>query len=89
MPETIEYTSITMATVLRIGPYRFFFYSNENAEPHHIHVQRDKLLAKFWLNPVSLAGSVGFPAQELKKLLEMVEANRQTFVEAWNEFFGS
>lgn len=27
-----------MPTVLRIGPYRFFFYSNENDEPMHIHV---------------------------------------------------
>ena len=77
-----------MPTVLRIGPYRFFFYANENGEPCHIHVQRDKLLAKFWLDPVSLARSVGFSAQELKKLLEMTEANQQTFRESWNEFFG-
>ena len=77
-----------MPTVLRIGPYRFFFYSNANGEPHHIHVQRDKLLAKFWLQPVSLARSAGFPAGELKKLLGLVEANQHVFMEAWNEFFG-
>jgi hypothetical protein len=28
-----------MPTVLRIGPYRFFFYSNEGHEPPHIHVE--------------------------------------------------
>lgn len=78
-----------LPTVLRIGAYRFFFYANEDGEPRHIHVQREKLLAKFWLNPVSLANSVGFPAHELNKLLSMVEANHQTFVEAWNEFFGA
>ena len=49
-----------MPTVLRIGPYRFFFYANENGEPHHIHVQQDRMLAKFWLTPVSLARSTGF-----------------------------
>jgi len=76
-------------TVLRIGGYRFFFYANENSEPHHIHVQRERMLAKFWLVPVSLAGSSGFPAQELTRLLGIVEANQQTYVEAWNEFFGS
>ncbi|MBW6456390.1 MAG: DUF4160 domain-containing protein [Trueperaceae bacterium] len=27
-------------TVLRDGPYRFFFFSNERGEPPHIHVQR-------------------------------------------------
>ena len=26
-------------TILRVGPYRFFFFSNENNEPAHIHVQ--------------------------------------------------
>lgn len=78
-----------MPTVLRIGAYRFFFYANENGEPHHIHIQREGWLAKFWLKPVSLASSVGFQAQELNKLRGMVETHQQTFVEAWDEFFGS
>lgn len=78
-----------MPTILRIGPYRFFFYSNENGEPPHIHIQRENLLAKFWLRPIALASSVGFSAQELNKLLGLVEVNQQTFVEAWNEYFGS
>lgn len=70
---------------LRIGPYRFFFYSNENNEPAHIHVQRE---AKFWLFPVALASSTGFPAQELTKLSRLVGENAAKFVEAWNEYFG-
>ncbi len=78
-----------MPTVLYIAAYRFFFYSNENAEPHHIHVQRDKLLAKYWLDPVSLASSVGFSAQELHKLLAMVTVKQKIFVEAWDEFFAA
>lgn len=41
-----------MPTILRIGLYRFFFYSNENGEPAHIHIQRESALAKFWLHPV-------------------------------------
>lgn len=57
-----------MPTVLRVGGYRFFFYANENDEPRHIHVQRERMLAKFWLQPVALAGSTGFAANELKKL---------------------
>lgn len=78
-----------MPTVLRIGPYRFFFYSNENNEPAHIHVQRERALAKFWLKPVALASSAGFPAQELTKLSRLVQENAATFTEAWNEFFSS
>lgn len=76
-----------MPTVLRIGAYRFFFYANKNGEPHHIHVQREVFLAKFWLKPVLLSSSVGFSAQELRKLHGLVEENQQIFVEAWNEFF--
>jgi ethanolamine utilization cobalamin adenosyltransferase len=78
-----------MPTILRIGAYRFFFYSNENNEPHHIHVQREQRLAKFWLRPVSLASSAGFAAHELNKLRTLVEQNEQTFVEAWDEFFSN
>lgn len=77
-----------MPVVLRIGPYRFFFYSNENNEPVHIHVQRERALAKFWLKPVALASSTGFPAAELMKLSKIVQENTTYFVEAWNEFFG-
>jgi len=76
-----------MPTVLRIGGYRFFFYSNENNEPCHIHVQRERRLAKFWLQPVALASSTGFPASELNRLMRLVEEHQQTFVEAWNEYF--
>lgn len=78
-----------MPTILRIGPYRFFFYSNENNEPPHIHVQRERALAKFWLEPVALASSAGFSAQELTRLSRLVRENATTFVEAWHEFFGS
>ncbi len=44
-----------MPTVLRHGPYRFYFYSHETTEPPHIHVDRENLSAKFWLQPISLA----------------------------------
>jgi hypothetical protein len=48
-----------MSTVLRIGPHRFFFFSRENHEPPHIHVETAKNAAKFWLSPVTLAWAVG------------------------------
>lgn len=77
-----------MPTILRIGPYRFFFYSNENGEPVHIHVQHERKLAKFWLQPIALASSSGFAAYELKKLINLVSEHQSTFIEAWHEFFG-
>jgi len=49
-----------MPTVLRVGPYRFFFYSGDGGEPPHIHVERDEHVAKLWLDPVRLAASKSF-----------------------------
>jgi len=36
-----------MPTVLLLGPYRFFFFSGDRDEPLHIHVERERMLAKF------------------------------------------
>ena len=35
-----------MPTILRRGPYRFF-YSNDAKEPMHVHVERDGDVANF------------------------------------------
>ena len=78
-----------MPTVLRVGAYRFYFYSNEKGEPPHIHVQRERFLAKFWLIPVALAGSKRFASHELRTLQKHVEENRERFLEAWNEHTSS
>jgi uncharacterized protein DUF4160 len=43
-----------MPTVLRVGPYRFFFYASDRAEPVHVHVEGGDGSAKFWLAPVRL-----------------------------------
>ena len=43
-----------MPTVFKNGPYRFFFYSNDRDEPIHVHVEREDMTAKFWLDPVRL-----------------------------------
>ncbi len=78
-----------MPTILRIGSYRFFFYSNEAGEPPHIHIQSNRKLAKFWLQPVNLASSTRFAAHELRKLKQLTEENREHLLEAWNEYFGN
>ena len=55
-----------MPTVTRIKGLRFFFFSNESKEPAHIHVESDDKYAKFWIDPVHLAKSVGYNAKELR-----------------------
>ena len=76
-------------TVLRSGPYRFFFYSDEGFEPPHVHVRRDDREAKFWLDPVALAANHGFATQELNRLEAIVVKNHEPLREAWIGYFTS
>jgi hypothetical protein len=78
-----------MPTVLRIGPYRFFFYAGDRAEPRHVHVERDDAVAKFWLEPVRLQRSAGFSRIELHRIHGLVLANRDTILRCWNAYFAS
>ena len=76
-----------MPTVLRIGKFGFFFYSNERNEPKHIHVESDDRYAKFWLEPVHLGKAIGSSPRELNELRKLVSENLNIFKERWNEYF--
>ena len=78
-----------MPTVLRIGPYRFFFVSLDYNEPPHIHVRREDKVAKFWLDPVALQKAGGFSRTELNKIARLIDEQREYFLESWYEFFGN
>jgi hypothetical protein len=77
-----------MPTILRSGPYRFFFYASDRPEPVHVHVQRDRAVAKFWLEPIRLAHSAVFSRQELVDIQRIVADNQEQLIEAWHEYFG-
>lgn len=77
-----------MPTILRVGPYRFYFYANEGTEPIHVHVNRESLSAKFWVRPVRLARSGGFRPAELARIQAIVCEHENLIVEKWNEYFG-
>jgi len=78
-----------MPTVLRIGPYRFFFVSLDYNEPPHIHVRRENMVAKFWLDPVVLQKAGGFNRTELNEIARLVSEKREYLLESWYEFFGN
>lgn len=76
-----------MPVALRIKGYRFFFFSLDGNEPLHIHVEQAEGFAKSWLNPVALVKVHGFRSGELSELQKMVEENRDTLLEKWDEHF--
>jgi hypothetical protein len=74
-----------MPVVLRVGRFRFFFFSNEGTEPPHIHVRASGDEVKFWLDPVQLAANYGFNASEINELERLVREHREDLLEAWHE----
>jgi hypothetical protein len=77
-----------MPTVLREGDYRFYFYGHEPNEPPHVHVDKADATAKFWLEPIALARSVGFAAKDINAISRLVRDHREQLIETWHGFFG-
>lgn len=73
--------------MLRIGPYRFFFYAGDRNEPPHVHVECDENEVKFWLNPVRLQRSFGFSGKEINRIWKLVTDNEERLLESWDEYF--
>ncbi len=78
-----------MPTVAREGPYRIFFYSNEGAEPMHVHVERDERVAKYWLTPVRLVKNGGFKRHELSDIENLVNRHKAVAEQKWVAHFGA
>jgi len=64
-----------MPTVFKSGKNRFFFSSNEGSKECHIHVESGKNYAKFLLEPIDLAKSVGYKNKELSEIREIILHN--------------
>lgn len=76
-----------MPTALRIGPYRLYFYSYDCGEPRHMHVDRENMSAKFWLDPdVLLAKNHGFNRKELRKIERIIQNNLERLKNEWDGF---
>jgi hypothetical protein len=76
-----------MPTVFIINGFRFFFYSNENDEPVHVHIEKAEDSAKFWLSPVALEYNYGFNSAELKQIENIIRQNSDKLILKWNEYF--
>ena len=77
-----------MPTILREGPYQFYFVSADRDEPPHVHVRRDDGFAKFWLTPeVILQSSGNFGRAEVRRIQAIVENNQAMFLRRWDGYF--
>jgi hypothetical protein len=78
-----------LPTVLRSGPYRFFFYSADRDEPPHVHVDREDSEAKFWLDPVELEWNHDFTRYEIRRIEGIIEESVVLLLREWHEYFGN
>lgn len=78
-----------MPIVLRIGPYRIGFFAADRTEPLHVHVMRERKMAKFWLDDMRLAFNQGFADVELNRIRKILAAKQDRLREAWHENFKS
>jgi hypothetical protein len=80
-----------MPTVLYIFGWRFFFYSNEGAEPIHIHAEKGEMECKFWLLTEEIEIKEAFahnltPAAR-REVRKIIFQHFDLIVEAWEKFF--
>ena len=79
-----------MPKVFEWNGYKFFFYSNEGIplERCHIHVRKDRCIAKFYIEPeVYLESSWGMNSNELNNLEKQIELNKDLIRRKWDEYF--
>ena len=86
-----------MPQLLKIGPYLFFFWSNESEplEPVHVHITDGKPsgdATKIWITKAGKAllchNKSQIPTRTLYRLMRVVEANSEAFEQAWLNHFG-
>lgn len=74
-----------MPTVLRVGNFRFHFYSDERSEPPHIHVATPEGECKFWLEPIRLAGNKGVAPHVIRAIEKLVFEHKEFLKEKYHE----
>jgi len=76
-------------TITTIGSFRFFFSSSDGVEPPHVHVELERRVAKFWLDPVELASTGRIVEHQIRKIQKLVTEHRLEFLKAWHDYFGN
>ena len=74
-----------MPTVLRVGGFRFHYYSDKGTEPPHIQVRCAEGECKFWLDPVGLGRNRGVPPHVVREMERLVFEHVDLLLEKYDE----
>ena len=79
-----------MPTILLLNGWRFYFYSNENNEPIHIHVQKAEMEAKFWLREdifdIEEAFSYHMNPKDVRDVRRIIFDHFDYFIDEWKKY---
>ena len=79
-----------MPTVLLILGWRFYFFSNENNEPIHIHVSNAEMEWKFWLeeNTFEITESFSYhmSPKDKREIRKIIFEHFDYIIEQWKQF---
>jgi hypothetical protein len=83
----LRYSDVVSPTVLRVGGFRFYFFSRE--EPRaHVHVQNADGEAKFWVEPVvELAANYSLKPTQVTEAQKLIEEHVDGIRHAWSKHF--
>ncbi|MGQ0654879.1 MAG: DUF4160 domain-containing protein [Betaproteobacteria bacterium] len=74
-------------TIFREGPFRFYFFSREEARMH-VHVHAASGEAEFWLEPrIELARNYGLSVRQVNAALRMIQEHDDEIRKAWKTHF--
>jgi hypothetical protein len=73
--------------------YSFFFWSNENNEPIHIHVSKGRpseISSKFWIGREVIMehNKAQIKRNDLRRIKAYIEANKNDIIASWVHHFG-
>lgn len=71
--------------VLRKGRFEVVIYTKDHSLPH-VHVKSAEKEARITLDPVDVLDNWGFRPDEIRAILELVQAHQQGLLRKWNEF---
>ncbi len=75
-----------MPTLLRKNGFRFFFYSNEDEGPPHVHVIGRGGEAKIWLNPIEISRAYNLSRRDQLEILKITRENVKLLTDGWKEW---
>ena len=80
---------MTPKSLLEDG-FSFYFFSNENAEPPHVHISKGDGRAKWWLTPDPREKySYGLNAGQRRRIKQLIQQHHAYLLQVWKTHFNA